>query len=92
MTAILHPAQVNHGEERGHEGSTISGSADNGPSGMGGLSVSMEPAEIREDVSGPLVQWNKPRINFYRYLAALYSFLTMGMNDAAYGVSRMRTF
>jgi len=33
-----------------------------------------------------LEQWNKPRINVYRYLAALYSFVIMGMNDAAYGV------
>jgi hypothetical protein len=32
-------------------------------------------------------QWNKPMINTYRYLAAIYSFIVMGMNDAAYGVS-----
>jgi hypothetical protein len=31
--------------------------------------------------------WNKPRINMYRYLATLYTFIIMGMNDAAYGVS-----
>lgn len=42
-----------------------------------------------EDADGDeiLERWNKPRINLYRYLAALYSFIIMGMNDAAYGVS-----
>ncbi len=44
------------------------------------------------DVESPptepaLVRWNKPRINIYRYLAANFSFIIMGMNDAAYGVS-----
>ena len=34
-----------------------------------------------------LERWNNPRINIYRYLAANYSFIIMGMNDAAYGVS-----
>ncbi|CZR52009.1 related to tetracycline resistance proteins [Phialocephala subalpina] len=40
-----------------------------------------------EDADGDeiLERWNKPRINLYRYLAALYSFIIMGMNDAAYG-------
>ena len=31
--------------------------------------------------------WNKPRINMWRYFATLYTFIIMGMNDAAYGVS-----
>lgn len=31
--------------------------------------------------------WNKPSINMWRYFAALYTFVIMGMNDAAYGVS-----
>jgi hypothetical protein len=31
--------------------------------------------------------WNEPRINMYRYLATLFTFIVMGMNDAAYGVS-----
>jgi hypothetical protein len=30
--------------------------------------------------------WNKPKVNKYRYLATLYTFIVMGMNDAAYGV------
>ncbi|TVY32747.1 Bypass of stop codon protein, partial [Lachnellula subtilissima] len=36
--------------------------------------------------TGGLEQWNKPRIDIYRYLATLYSFVIMGMNDAAYGL------
>ena len=31
-------------------------------------------------------QWNHPRINVWRVLAACYGLLMMGMNDAAYGV------
>jgi hypothetical protein len=31
--------------------------------------------------------WNRPRINMWRYFATLYTFIIMGMNDAAYGVS-----
>lgn len=34
-----------------------------------------------------LERWNEPRINAYRYFAALYSFILMGMTDAANGVS-----
>jgi hypothetical protein len=37
--------------------------------------------------SSTLEQWNEPRINMYRYLVTLYTFIIMGMNDAAYGVS-----
>ncbi|PQE30424.1 MFS transporter protein [Rutstroemia sp. NJR-2017a WRK4] len=33
-----------------------------------------------------LERWNEPRINLYRYLSALYSFIVLGMNDAAYGI------
>jgi hypothetical protein len=36
-------------------------------------------------------QWNTPRINIYRYFATIYSFIIMGMNDAAYGVSSPST-
>lgn len=31
-------------------------------------------------------QWNNPKINIYRVLCANFSFVIMGMNDAAYGV------
>ena len=34
-----------------------------------------------------LEQWNYPKINIYRYLSAIFSFIIMGMNDAAPGVS-----
>lgn len=60
-------------------------------------SVADEPNQLmdstEEQVQSPdtessnLEQWNKPRINTYRYLATIYSFIVMGMNDAAYGVS-----
>ncbi|KAH7397716.1 major facilitator superfamily domain-containing protein [Cadophora sp. MPI-SDFR-AT-0126] len=32
-----------------------------------------------------LEKWNNPSINTYRYLAANFGFIIMGMNDAAYG-------
>lgn len=37
--------------------------------------------------SSTLERWNEPRINMYRYFTTLYTFVIMGMNDAAYGVS-----
>lgn len=33
-----------------------------------------------------LQRWNTPRINTFRYLSTLFSFVVMGMNDGAYGV------
>ena len=47
--------------------------------------------DTREEDESPgtpevLEQWNNPRINLYRYLATIYSFIILGMNDAAYGV------
>ncbi len=38
-----------------------------------------------------LEQWNNPRINIYKYFSALFSFIIMGMNDAAPGVSHMQS-
>lgn len=38
-----------------------------------------------------LEQWNNPKINIYKYLSALFSFIIMGMNDAAPGVSHMES-
>ncbi|KAF2637997.1 MFS general substrate transporter [Massarina eburnea CBS 473.64] len=32
-----------------------------------------------------LEQWNRPRANFWRTMAAFWSFVVMGSNDAAYG-------
>lgn len=38
--------------------------------------------------SFPLLEkWNQPRVNIHRTLATFWSFLVMGANDAAYGVS-----
>lgn len=34
-----------------------------------------------------LERWNQPRINIYRSFSTFWSFLVMGANDAAYGVS-----
>lgn len=34
-----------------------------------------------------LEKWNQPRINIYRSFSTFWSFLVMGANDAAYGVS-----
>lgn len=36
-----------------------------------------------------LEHWNSPRININKYFATIYCFIIMGMNDAAYGVSRL---
>lgn len=33
-----------------------------------------------------LEKWHSPRINMYRSFATFWCFLTMGANDAAYGV------
>lgn len=35
--------------------------------------------------SAPVERWNSPRINIYRLAATFWSFVVMGMNDAAYG-------
>lgn len=34
-----------------------------------------------------LQKWNEPRENMYRFFTTLYSFIIMGMNDGAMGVS-----
>lgn len=34
-----------------------------------------------------LERWNTPRLNLWRTLAAFWSFIVMGSNDAAYGVN-----
>lgn len=35
-----------------------------------------------------LERWNEPRINTWRFLATLLSFLMMGGNDGAFGVNK----
>ncbi|EFW98743.1 tRNA wybutosine-synthesizing protein [Grosmannia clavigera kw1407] len=39
--------------------------------------------ESREEK--PLQRWNDPKLNMFRYFSTLYSFVVMGMNDAAVG-------
>ena len=40
--------------------------------------------------SATIGRWNESRINMYRFFVTLYSFVVMGMNDGAVGVSRTR--
>jgi hypothetical protein len=48
----------------------------------------MEQIDVSPSMpSSSLEKWNEPRANMYRYFSALLSFITMGMNDAAAGVS-----
>lgn len=52
-----------------------------------------EPKETGEQNPGfpennSLEQWNDPKINTYRYLSALFTFVVMGMNDAVVGVGQ----
>jgi hypothetical protein len=66
-------------------------------SGDPSISVDYEMKQVFEDSKEQednpiddeeiLERWNTPKINLGRFLAALYSFIVMGMNDAAYGVS-----
>ena len=54
-----------------------------------GMDEKVGERDLENPASEPESQelWNRPRINFFRYLAAIYAFIIMGMNDAAYGVS-----
>lgn len=36
-------------------------------------------------------RWNAPRLNMWRSFAAFWSFVVMGSNDAAYGVSQTKS-
>jgi hypothetical protein len=61
------------------------------------LSISPKDGERRDfDLPAPstavsqVKQWNSPRINMWRVFATFYSFIILGMNDAAYGVSAPR--
>lgn len=50
---------------------------------FGGADVELE-SPVTEKT--PQQKWNSPRVNIYRVLGANFSFIIMGMNDAAYGV------
>lgn len=39
-----------------------------------------------------LQKWNSPRINMWRVFATFYSFIMLGLNDAAYGVSKVELY
>ncbi len=66
-------------------------------------SIEGDSKQVREkiadqsDISRPspereiLQRWNEPRVNLYRYLAVLYSFVVLGMNDGVYGVGFLLT-
>ncbi|KAJ5414740.1 hypothetical protein N7509_001367 [Penicillium cosmopolitanum] len=47
----------------------------------------IDSSETSHDGFAALEKWNQPRINAYRSFATFWSFLVMGANDAAYGVS-----
>lgn len=46
------------------------------------------PVDLPSPITHPAVkpeQWNHPRSNFFKTMAAFWSFVVMGSNDAAYG-------
>lgn len=45
--------------------------------------LEQEPHQVFQQVE----RWNAPRSNVWKTLATFWSFLVMGMNDSAYGVS-----
>lgn len=86
MTASTQSGQVDYQMTINDE--IQSYSVEDGPNQMLEDSKEQIDSPIEETQSfETLERWNKPRINLYRYLASLYSFVIMGMNDAAYGVS-----
>ncbi|PVH80225.1 MFS general substrate transporter [Cadophora sp. DSE1049] len=50
-----------------------------------GIENTEEQLEPQHVENNSLEKWNSPSINTYRYLAANFGFIIMGMNDAAYG-------
>jgi len=66
------------------EDSITRDSANADPKQFEGAEVELESPTAVE--RAPQQKWNNPRINMYRVLSANFSFVIMGMNDAAYGV------
>lgn len=76
-----------------------SGDGDVGPSSSHGSSPRRRPVDAGSDVESPagndddtrvsriVEKWNEPRINMYRTFATFWSFVILGANDAATGVS-----
>ncbi|KAG9248032.1 major facilitator superfamily domain-containing protein [Calycina marina] len=50
-----------------------------------GIRPNNEKVDSSNVTTGELEKWNGSKTNVYRYLATLFSFIIMGMNDAAYG-------
>jgi hypothetical protein len=46
-----------------------------------------EEAGNKPQQESPLVRWNESPLTVYRFLTTLFSFIVMGMNDGAVGVS-----
>jgi len=74
MTMAPEKLQENILSSTGLEGGGISDAVPNGERPV-------FPASASED----LEKWNSTKTNVYRYFATLYSFIILGMSDAAYG-------
>lgn len=74
------PGVLGGDEEKKDSVTTTSGDNETGLQGEGDTPGSRSPQETLE-------RWNDTRINVFRYLATLFSFIILGMSDAAYGVS-----
>ncbi|KAK0635121.1 major facilitator superfamily domain-containing protein [Bombardia bombarda] len=67
---------------------STSASASASASATGAANASDEEAAIPPPAAVEVLQkWNEPRINTYRFLAANYSFIILGMSDGVIGVS-----
>jgi len=60
-------------------------SLENDPTSISNNPIKSGIIETPETEPEELEKWNSPSINMYRYFATIYSFIIMGMNDAAYG-------
>lgn len=59
--------------------------------GKSSVRESNEDGPSRRQSVERLQRWNEPGGNKWRYMATLWGFFIMGMNDAAYGVSETDT-
>ena len=50
-----------------------------------GTEVKKEQADSLGGENISVERWNNPKINIYRYFSIIYTFVVLGMNDAAYG-------
>lgn len=69
-----------------HQGRTLSRPSPRGSQNEPhGPNDRVSPLPVPTTASQPAERWNHPRSNISRVLAAFWSLLVMGMNDAAYG-------